>query len=148
MKWILGGVIIGGIGVFLIVRRLRGRFVVVTVEGTSMAPTLAPGDQVVVVRRKIDAVRSGDVIVLRPPKTSERYESVNDKAWNIKRAAALPGDPVPDGIPGGEGIAQVPPRSLVVFGDNSDSVDSRQRGFFPADQILGVAIRMLGGRTL
>ncbi|MEV6398951.1 S26 family signal peptidase [Streptomyces sp. NPDC051907] len=148
MKWILGVLVIGGIGAFLVVRHLRGRFVVVTVEGASMSPTLTPGDQVVVERRKITAVRSGDVIVLRPPKKSERYDPVDAEAWNIKRAAALPGDPVPEGIPGGEGLAQVPQKSLVVFGDNPDSIDSRHRGFFPADQILGVAIRVLGGRAL
>ena len=39
----------------------------------------------------------------------------------------------------------VPPDLLVLFGDNAAaSYDSRQVGYFPADRLLGVAVRRLG----
>lgn len=147
--WIAGGLLSITGGVFLAVRRARSSFVIVTVEGTSMTPTLSPGDQVVVKRRRISEIRRRDIVVIQPPKIHDgRYESLDEKQWNIKRVAALPGDPVPDGIPGAQELTQVPQESMVVFGDNHDSIDSRHRGFFPTEHVLGVVIRRLGGREL
>ncbi|MFF9868662.1 S26 family signal peptidase [Streptomyces sp. NPDC013953] len=145
---IIGGLLLALIGSALTALRIRSRYTVVTVEGTSMAPTLSPGDQVVVERRTIDQVRPGDIVVLQPPRRTSDYEPVSDRAWNIKRAAALPGDRIPEGIPGSEDLPEVPDGMLVVLGDNPDSIDSRHRGFFEADRIMGVAIRRLGGSTL
>jgi signal peptidase I len=42
----------------------------------------------------------------------------------------------------------VPAGKLVVHGDHGSSFDSRQLGFFDADQLLGVAVRRLGGAAL
>ncbi|MBE1587184.1 S26 family signal peptidase [Nonomuraea angiospora] len=42
----------------------------------------------------------------------------------------------------------MPAGSLVVYGDNPHSVDSRQRGFFAGDRLLGVALRRLDGSAL
>src|SRR6266545_1800605 len=67
--------------------------------------------------------------------------------WMIKRVAALPGDPVPrQAVPmlAGRPEDAVPPAMLVLLGDNgSASYDSRQVGYFPADRLLGVAVRKL-----
>ncbi|WP_411084263.1 signal peptidase I [Streptomyces sp. cmx-18-6] len=146
--WVAGGIASVIVACFSIALNLRKRFTVVTVEGTSMEPTLSPGDRVVVKRRAIDRIESGDIVVLPPPPTHNSYESLDGSAWNIKRAAAVPGDPVPAGIPGADGLTEVPAGSLVVFGDNPDSIDSRHRGLFPADRMLGVATRRLGGPAL
>ncbi|MFC7642350.1 S26 family signal peptidase [Streptosporangium lutulentum] len=52
---------------------------------------------------------------------------------------------MPAGIAAGDGVSRVPSGMVVVLGDNQDSVDSRQWGFFPTDRLLGVALRQLGG---
>ncbi|MGN9837114.1 signal peptidase I [Nonomuraea sp. H19] len=145
MKLIIGGVLLAAMAAAL---WARGRYVVVTVEGTSMAPTLSDGDRVLVRRLRIDQVSTGDVVVLEPPLTPVELGpgGPDGRQWNIKRAVALPGDPVPPGID--DSVTRVPPGALVVLGDNADSVDSRQRGFFDADRLLGVALRRLGGPPL
>lgn len=145
MKMIIGGFVLAAVAGALWARR---RYVLVTVEGTSMAPTLSDGDRVLVRRRRVDQVTTGDVVVLEPPLTPAGFgpPGRDGRQWNIKRAVALPGDPVPPGI--GDGVDRVPAGALVVLGDNIDSVDSRQRGFFDADRLLGVALRRLGGPPL
>lgn len=145
MKLIIGGslVLLAVVGVWV-----RRRYVVVTVEGTSMVPTLNDGDRVLVRRRRIDQVSRGDVVVLEPPQAPAKHDILepppgpDGRRWNIKRAVALPGDPVPPGID--DTVTRVPAGALVVYGDNPSSLDSRQRGFFAADQLLGVALRRLG----
>ncbi|MFI7135559.1 signal peptidase I [Nonomuraea sp. NPDC050153] len=145
---LLAGVLVAAAGA-LVARR---RYVVVTVEGTSMAPTLRDGDRVLVRRRRVDQVSRGDVVVLEPPSDPARVfvPETDGTRWNIKRAVALPGDPVPPDVdgPAAGAVARVPAGALVVYGDNPHSVDSRQRGFFPADRLLGVALRRLGGSAL
>jgi signal peptidase I len=143
--WLLGVPLVVAVPAAAVaLRAVRGRYVVVTVEGVSMAPTLVDGDRVVVRRRSATEVRQGDVVVLEPPADASGR---NGPQWNIKRVVAVAGDPVPDGVPV-EGIDRVPAGSLVVFGDNPDSVDSRQRGLFESDRLLGVAVRRVGGRPL
>jgi signal peptidase I len=70
----------------------------------------------------------------------------------IKRVAALPGEPCPDPPPLGaipsklspEAGQPVPAGRLVVIGDNHDSsYDSRVFGYYPADRVLGVMIRLM-----
>lgn len=113
---------------------VRRRLVLVTVNGSSMEPTLLPGDRVLVRRRPLSRVRRGDVVVIEPPGTSVG-------GWHIKRVLALPGDPVPAGIPTPVGVRRVPPDALVVLGDGAISSDSRQQGFFAATDLLGVMVR-------
>jgi signal peptidase I len=124
-----------------VVAWIRSRWLVVTVDGRSMLPTFADGDRVVVRRRTLAEVRRGDVVVLEPP------GSARERHWNIKRVKALPGDIVPRGVAGRAAGDRVPPGSLVVLGDNVDSADSRQRGFFRGDRLLGVVVRPLGRRA-
>jgi signal peptidase I len=152
-KLIFRGLLAGVLALVVGALWARRRYVVITVDGTSMAPTLADGDRVLVRRRRIDRLSRGDVVVLEPPlDPGGRYApgpaAADGGRWNIKRVAALPGDPVPVGIAAGDGVSRVPSGMLVVLGDNRDGVDSRQRGFFSADRLLGVALRQLGGPAL
>jgi signal peptidase I len=86
----------------------------VAVKGHSMAPTLLPGDHLLV--RPARALRRGDLVVVKDPDAEGR--------WVVKRVAALPGQRVlVDGrsLEAGDGI--------VVLGDNAErSTDSRQYG--------------------
>jgi len=125
---------------------MKRHLVVVTVVGISMEPTLRSGDRVLVRRCGLERVKRGDMVVLEPPTDSPAMPgsfALDERRWNIKRAVALPGDLVPDGIGAVGDVAVVPPGALVVLGDNARSVDSRQRGFFTADLLLGVVVRTM-----
>ena len=124
----------------------RRALVLATVEGSSMEPSLRTGDRVLVRRRGLTAVRRGDLVVLMPP--PERLIRLQPgNRWNIKRVVALPGDPVPAAVTCIEGVHRVPRDALVVYGDSPTSVDSRHRGFFTADRLLGVVVRKLPARS-
>ncbi len=116
---------------------VRRRFVVVTVEGLSMLPTLAAGDRVLVRRAGLGRLRPGQVVVAQAP----------DRHWLIKRVAAVPGDPRPAAClpgPSGPGQQWVPAGKFVLLGDNAAvSHDSRQLGYFAGDRLLGVAVRRM-----
>lgn len=130
--------------------RLRRRFLVLTVTGPSMRPALASGDRVLVRRRRLGQIRRGAVVAVRLPPPLAGPRSRRDLAaaasgaeLMVKRAAALPGDPVPAGVPGPS--RTVPPNHLVVLGDNPGrSHDSRAVGYVPAGALFGVVIRRLG----
>jgi signal peptidase I len=92
-----------------------------------------------------------------PPRPATRQ-------WMIKRVAAVPGNARPDALlpaPAGPAAspataspattrpaaAVVPPGKLVVLGDNlARSHDSRQLGYFAAEDLLGVVVRPLPAR--
>ncbi|MQY04565.1 S26 family signal peptidase [Actinomadura macrotermitis] len=137
--WLLGG---AGAAAAAGVLMARGRLVVVTISGTSMMPTLRDGDRVLARRRSLGRLRRGDVVVLEPPADGPYLPGPGGPSWNVKRVAALPGDRLPPGVPG-PADGTVPPGALAVLGDNPDSVDSRQRGLFPGDRLLGVVVRRL-----
>lgn len=120
----------------------RRALVVATVVGSSMEPTFRSGDRVLVHRRKLSNVRRGDVVVLMPP-PEEVIRLPSASRWNIKRVVALPGDPVPDAVARIVGVSLVPRGALVVYGDNPTSADSRQRGFFTAERLLGVVVKTM-----
>ena len=137
---------IGVAGLLLIaltaVLTLRRRYVLVTVAGLSMAPTLRPGDRLVVRRTAARRIRIGDVVVLTPDP-----DPATDRGglWLVKRAAAVPGDPVPRAVVPALADAPealVPHGKLVLLGDNTEySTDSRQRGYFDAQRLVGRVIR-------
>lgn len=136
----------------LAVMAARRCFVVVRVNGSSMAPALMPGDRVLVRRGTGDRIRAGAVVVLpRPPNGCVAHPDISTgapgpagKEWVIKRVAATPGDVVPESVlTAVGGAAVVPPGMLVVLGDNHRSTDSRLWGFLSADHVLGAVVRRL-----
>lgn len=121
---------------------VRRRLVVVTVEGPSMQPTLCDGDRVLVRRTPLTAVRTGQLVVVRPPLWTGPYGE--PARWVIKRAAAVGGDPVPAQVRAilGKHDERVPAGCLVVLGDNpAQSADSRHWGCITEQGMLGVVHR-------
>ena len=124
------------------------------IDGTSMAPTLAPAEYILVnkvVYATLGEPTRGDVIVFRDWNDNEDY---------IKRVVGLPGETVEirdgqvvvDGAPlaepyldgvttgGGSGAVRLGPDEYFVLGDNrGNSSDSRVHGPLPRDHIVGRA---------
>ncbi|MBP2706974.1 signal peptidase I [Microbispora sp. RL4-1S] len=125
---------------------LRRRFVVVDVSGDSMRPSLRAGDRVLVRRVPPRSVRTGEVVVVEAPRPRAHQPEPGHR-WHVKRVAAVGGDPVPARVadaPALRDADRVPAGHLVVLGDNPHaSLDSRQRGFVPAELVLGVVLRPL-----
>ncbi|MGK5552105.1 S26 family signal peptidase [Actinomadura kijaniata] len=114
---------------------LRRRYLVITVDGSSMSPAHRPGDRLLV--RRSGAVGRGQVVVF-----ADRW-----RQWTVKRVAAAPGDPVPrDLVPALRDVPEthVPPGLLVLLGDNAeDSYDSRHYGYVPVTRLFGPVVRPL-----
>jgi len=127
------------------VRWVAGRWVAVTVTGDSMAPAFSDGDRVLIRRSPLERLTVGTVVVASWPALHHSYQPGPDRPWLIKRVAALPGDLVPESVSaaaGGE--IHVPPRHLVLLGDNSEgSLDSRAFGCVPGELVLGAVVRRL-----
>jgi signal peptidase I len=160
---VLAGVLAGtlavlGAGVWV----LRRRLAIVTVAGESMEPAFRDGDRVLVRRTRPADLRRGQVVVIEQPEASGACLTApirwppDSRDWIIKRVGALPGEPCPD-LPGpaspvpaglaGQAGQPVPRGKVVVLGDNRRrSFDSRVFGYYPADRILGIAVRPVNGR--
>lgn len=125
---------------------VRRRLLVVTVDGPSMQPTLQHGDRVLARRVPLAAVRTGDIVVVRRPVRTNT--DAHRAAWLIKRAAAVPGEPVPPTVRAAVGgyDGPVPAGRLVVLGDNPpQSADSRHWGYVTEELLLGVVVRAMTG---
>ena len=86
----------------------------VSVEGSSMAPTVAPGERLTALRRW-RPVRSGDVVVVRDPRDPQR--------WLLKRCAGRVG------------------RMVDLRGDNAAaSTDSRDFGLVPSRDVRWLVV--------
>lgn len=135
---------------------VRGAFFrVYAIPSSSMAPTLQPGDQIVVTPFRAPFAREprrGDVVVFRSP--TGRDELL------VKRIVATPGDLIATDAGrvtiGGRALAEpyllraassgviapqiIPAGCFFVAGDNrDDSWDSRTWGILPADLVVGRA---------
>jgi signal peptidase I len=134
---------------------MRTRTLVVTVQGSSMEPTLRAGERLLVRRVPVTAMEPGQVVVVEiapddghPGRSTDRpWNAGNDGRYLVKRLAAMPGDPVPQ-VLGRSGTIlagdTVPPDRIVVLGDNAaDSYDSRHAGYLATRQVIGVMIRSL-----
>jgi signal peptidase I len=123
------------------------RLVLVNVYGTSMEPTLSNGARVLVRRRRLAHLAVGDIAVLAAPEAAQASEW-QCLSWHVKRVAALPGDPLPVGVPLPGGVTRVPQEAIVVLGDNPLGGDSRQWGPYPAAGLVGTVIcRLSPGRS-
>lgn len=126
----------------VLARWARRRWVVVTVTGNSMAPTLADGQRLFARRLRGPAgVARSDIIVFLLP--AERLEAMDSHAlpYRVKRVAALAGDPVPEWawpVLRADAQTRVPAGKVVVSGDNPQSQDSRQLGYIDAESIIAV----------
>jgi signal peptidase I len=115
----------------------RARLLIVYVYGTSMRPTLAEGDRLLVRRTTVDRLKAGMIVVLAIPADPDPHA---EPQLMVKRVAALPGDAVPAGVPVPDRI--VPPGRLVALGDNpAQSSDSRAAGYFRASDVVGIVLR-------
>lgn len=142
-------------GAATLVAWLRHHFVVIDVYGPSMQPTLYAGDRVLVRRRPLRRIRAGDVVVIEnlgPSRTSRHpaaaasgRRNLSGHAWIIKRAVAVPGDPVPASVAAAVSEATgapVPDGYLIVLGDNAThSIDSRHYGYLSGRGVLGAVVR-------
>src|SRR5438128_2669648 len=95
----------------------------VEVEGTSMAPDVAPGEWLVAIRTS--RVRRGDVVV---------FEHPDRPGFDlVKRVAAIPGDTI--------GALTLKPGEYWVLGDAREaSTDSRWFGPVPLGRLRGVVV--------
>lgn len=132
----LAGLVAVAIAVVVVIRT---RVLVVVVRGMSMAPTLQPGDRLIVRRGAPPTV--GAIVVVDEPQPC-RPGQPPTAHWVVKRIAAVAGDPVPACVR--VQATRVPAGQLVVLGDNLDhSRDSRHYGFAGTDRVIGVALRQL-----
>ncbi|MFC5661707.1 S26 family signal peptidase [Kitasatospora misakiensis] len=132
-------------------KRLLGRWLLlVTVRGRSMEPALRDGEVVLARRRRGRSgarPQVGQVVVL-PIQLPDGARLVGpvaegDGLW-VKRVAALPGHPIPAGVPGHPG--PVPPGRIAVLGDNAAvSTDSRAVGLVPLDAVVAVVFGRKAG---
>lgn len=141
---------------------VRRSYLVATVDGPSMRPTLRPGDRLLV--RRTGRVRAGQIVVVRitdppaldglppeiePGREGEVPEMPDHPGWRllVKRAVAVPGDPVPrQDFPALRDVPDrvVPRGALVVRGDNpASSWDSRDFGFVRGAELVGVMVRRM-----
>ncbi|MEH0828187.1 S26 family signal peptidase [Micromonospora sp. CPCC 205714] len=126
----------------------RRHLLLVSVVGRSMEPTLRAGDRVLARRVPLQRIRAGDVVVVAAPAamTAGRPGRPGEEpGLLIKRAHAVPGDPVPvQRVPllRRHDERVVPADRLVVLGDNPPfSYDSRECGYTAAADLLGVVAR-------
>jgi signal peptidase I len=123
---------------------LRHRYTVIVVRGRSMMPTLREGEKVLARRVHGQAVRSGDIVILRVPGLGT--DGMPNRYTAVKRVAATAGDPLPPFLPPETttGSELLPAGHLAVLGDNvTASADSRQWGLVPAANVLAKVVRTL-----
>jgi signal peptidase I len=138
----LGAAIIAMIAVTVLT--LRHRYTVITVRGPSMTPTLREGEKVLARRVRGQAVRNGDIIILRVPGTGA--DGTPNRYTAVKRVAATAGDPLPAFLPPRATTSSelLPTGHLAVLSDNpKGSVDSRAWGLVPAANVLAKVVRKL-----
>jgi len=113
---------------------------IVTVHGPSMEPAVCDRDRLIVRRTRLSSIRSGQLVVVANPQDG------HDGQWMVKRAVALPGEPVPAALRTAVPDETVPDGRFLVLGDNpAVSADSRRLGYLHADRLLGVVVRKLAG---
>ncbi|WP_431932905.1 S26 family signal peptidase [Nonomuraea jabiensis] len=137
MRRVFLAVACGLAGLVLLAVRLRVTYLVIRVSGDSMAPALTHGDRLLARRTDLAALRKGQIAVVSSP------HQIGSE-FLVKRVAALPGDPVPERVRRIVADDVVPAGRFVLIGDNTEvSFDSREHGFFHADDLRAVTVRKL-----
>ena len=123
---------------------LRRRWMLVTVSGPSMEPTLSDGDDILA--RRARRARTGQIVVVaepdpvlgwsQPPE-ARRFGGRPEGPYWVKRVAASPGEP----MPGSQ--EPVPAGHYFLISDNPAGEDSRRHGPCPAAAVLAVMGREL-----
>jgi signal peptidase I len=118
---------------------IRLGIVVTVVRGPSMQPTYHDGERLIARRRRWAIPRRGDVVVFRNPRPAGIPGS-SEGPLLIKRVGAVPHEAAPAGMT----ADHVPAGHLVLLGDNpAQSLDSRQLGFIPVDNVVATVVRRL-----
>lgn len=146
LAYLLGSMAIlaGGYGLV----RLRRRYFVAIVSGSSMEPTFHPQQRVIARKASGRQVSRGDVILIRDHHTSEPSQhsvTVRDSSTPclIKRVAARSGEPIPPAFSLSTDLV-VPAGRLLLIGDNpAASYDSRQHGYYSEGDVLGIVLNGL-----
>jgi signal peptidase I len=100
----------------------RTAFLLVTVRGNSMSPTLHDGERVLV--RRSRRIRTGQVVIF----ATVRHQR-SDPPWLVKRVTGVEGE------------------QFTVAGDNPRSLGSAQLGVIPRADLLGIVIRPVTRRA-
>jgi signal peptidase I len=135
---------------FAVVAWAREHWLVVTVVGQSMVPTLVDGQRVLARRpQRGQRFAIGDVVVFALPESLARQARAHrDVAYRVKRIVAVGGDPLP--LPHAldrhskavgdwrilKRNARIPEGHFAVIGDAPGSEDSSHLGLVARDQIL------------
>ncbi|MFF2044994.1 S26 family signal peptidase [Kitasatospora sp. NPDC058170] len=141
----------GAVAVLLVLAAAlaRAALSVIVVAGWSMAPTLRPGQRVLVLSRRFARLRPGRIVVVSrealglPADPSAPADRPGPRRHRllVKRLAALPGDPVPEPVRAAVPATAVPGGQVVLIGDNpAFSTDSRLWGAVPAHSVVGVVL--------
>lgn len=148
----------GALALLVALVLLRRWVTVVSVSGSSMAPTLQPGDRLVVRRVPAHRLRTGSIVVIDEPGPCRPGDLRRKRVprWVVKRVVGVPGEPVPAALAGLPSSRQsvvrpgvVPPGHVLLLGDNAEhSRDSRHYGPAGTHRVLGVVLRRLGGDRL
>lgn len=136
-----------------LIYRLRRGYLVVSVVGNSMTPTLHDGQQLLARRWRFDRdagapLRRSEIIVFTPP-LSARSHADPRLAYRVKRVIAIAGDALPAWVatPAGDAARpHVPPGMVVVRGDNPNSEDSRSYGCVREASIIARVVAATGAR--
>lgn len=145
---------------------VRFNVLTVTVQGSSMIPTLSDGDRVLVWRWWPKRwLRHGQLVMMfgstvpRESPAASRVSASRDPSFLIKRVFGLPGDAFPEENldlnrpPADLGLIRVrsatqsgdtwciPPGHAFLRGDNPEnSADSRTLGLFPLENMVGIVL--------
>ncbi len=139
----VAGVLLGG----WTIARARRAWLLVTVRGYSMSPTLHDGARVLIRRRSGAWCHPGDVVVFSVAKVPSSVEhSREDPVLRIKRVAAVGGDRAPEWMlegASGQTDKLVPAGCLAVVGDNARSQSSKELGYISQDAVVGLIAQRL-----